>query len=92
MKERPSDSPVKYKRNVSFADEVNIIYDNKEIDEQPPIRYESPPKEKLSPIIKSRLPLASDTLVDKMDSNLRMLIIKELSKDSHIQKPPSKMS
>jgi len=38
------------------------------------------------------LPSASDTLVDKMDSNLRMLIIKELSKNSHVERPPSKMS
>jgi hypothetical protein len=41
---------------------------------------------------KYRLPLASEVLVNKMDSNLRMLIIKELSKSGHIERPLSKMS
>ncbi len=70
---------------------MNIIDDTKDIEEPSPIEIENQPKEKPLPI-KSHLPLASHTLVDKMDSNLRMLIIKELSKDSHIEKPLSKMS
>ena len=97
MKERQTNSPSKTKRNVSFADQISVIIDNKEIDEQESI-YEKPspppppsllPKEKPLPI-KPRLPLASDTLVDKMDPNLRMLIVKELSKDSQIPRPPSR--
>jgi hypothetical protein len=96
MKERQTNSPSKTKRNVSFADQISVIIDNKELDEQESI-YEKPsppppsllPKEKPLPI-KPRLPLASDTLVDKMDPNLRMLIVKELSKDSQIPRPPSR--
>ena len=41
---------------------------------------------------KFRLPLAHDVLVNKMDSNLRMLIIKELSKSGHSERPLSRMS
>jgi hypothetical protein len=91
-KEQPSDVFLKHKRNVSFANEVNIINDNnKEIEEQQINIIENQPKEKLFSI-KSHLPLASDTLVDKMDSNLRMFIIKELSQDSYVQRPLSKRS
>jgi hypothetical protein len=42
--------------------------------------------------LKYRLPLASEVLVNKMDSNLRMLIIKELSKSGHAERPLSRMS
>jgi len=70
----------KVKRRVSFADKVNIIIDDQEIDNEDQSNENS------------RLPLAKDTLIDKMDSKLRMLIIKELSKDSHIERPLSKMS
>ena len=41
---------------------------------------------------KYRLSLASEVLVNKMDSNLRMLIIKELSKSGRTERPLSKMS
>ncbi len=41
---------------------------------------------------KYRLPLASEVLVNKMDSNLRMLVIKELSKSGHAERPLSRMS
>lgn len=41
---------------------------------------------------KFRLPPAGDVLVNKMDSNLRMLIIKELSKSGHSERPLSRMS
>ncbi|CAF2485809.1 unnamed protein product [Rotaria sp. Silwood2] len=41
---------------------------------------------------KYRLPLANEVLVNKMDSNLRMLIIKELSKTGHNERPLSRMS
>lgn len=41
---------------------------------------------------KYRLPLANEVLVNKMDSNLRMLIIKELSKSGHAERPLSRMS
>jgi hypothetical protein len=70
----------KVKRRVSFADKVNIIIDDQQIDDDDQSNENS------------RLPLARDTLIDKMDSKLRMLIIKELSKDSHIERPLSKMS
>ncbi len=72
--------PSKVKRHVSFADKVNIIIDDQQIDNEDQSNENS------------RLPLARDTLIDKMDSKLRMLIIKELSKDSHIERPLSKMS
>ncbi|CAF1269329.1 unnamed protein product [Adineta steineri] len=70
------EQPAKNKRRVSFADKVNIIFHN-----EPSIDEDE-----------SHRPLASDILIDKMDSNLRMLIIKELSKDNYIQRPLSKMS
>lgn len=90
IKERHIESPLKTKRTVSFANHVNVISDDQTDIDQPQPKIEIPsPKEKLIPI-KPRLPLANDILVDKMDSNLRMLIIKELSKDSQIEKPPSK--
>lgn len=41
---------------------------------------------------KYRLPIGSEILVNKMDSNLRMLIIKELSKTGHNERPLSRMS
>ena len=41
---------------------------------------------------KFRLPSAREVLVNKMDSNLRMLIIKELSKSGHSERPLSRMS
>lgn len=41
---------------------------------------------------KYRLPFAKDVLVNKMDSNLRMLIIKELSKNGYTEQPLSRMS
>jgi hypothetical protein len=89
-------SPI-VKRSVSFANEVKIIHIDEEIDhQQTTIKRKITLPEKItnknSTIPKSRLPVASDTLVDKMDSNLRMLIIKELSKNDYIQKPSSKMS
>lgn len=68
--------------------------------------YSSPPSQNQSPYStrsismtkksslpsKYRLPSARDTLVNKMDSNLRMLIIKELSKNGHTERPLSRMS
>jgi hypothetical protein len=41
---------------------------------------------------KYRLPSAGDVLISKMDSNLRMLIIKELSKNGHNERFLSRMS
>ncbi|CAF1426208.1 unnamed protein product [Adineta steineri] len=41
---------------------------------------------------KYRLPLASEVTVNKMDPNLRMLIIKELSRSGHVERPLSRMS
>ena len=99
VEEERTSSSSKSKRMVSFANEVNIFEEKHETNE-PPIQYEQqqqqqqqqqPVKEKMNST-KLRLPSAHETLVDKMDSNLRMLIIKELSKDSQIPKPPSKMS
>ncbi|CAF1212165.1 unnamed protein product [Rotaria sordida] len=78
------------KRTVLFANEVRIINDDKQIDHQQTKNDEQLKENFFSS--KSHLPLASDTLIDKMDSNLRMLIIKELSKDNYIQRPPSRMS
>ncbi|CAF2524841.1 unnamed protein product [Rotaria sp. Silwood2] len=78
------------KRTVLFANAVNIINDDEEIDHQQ-IKNDDQLKQKLFSQ-KSHLPLASNTLVDNMDSNLRMLIIKELSKDNYIQRPPSRRS
>lgn len=89
-KEDRSTPITKNKRTVSFSNEVSMIHEDHDIVFQPTID-EDQVKEKLdSP--KSHLPLARDTLVEKMDSNLRMLIIKELSKDNCTEKPPSKMS
>lgn len=86
--ERPiSSSSTKTKRNVSFAEEVNVFYDNKDFDHQIP----QPVKEKIPPL-KPRLPPANETSVDQMDSNLRMLIVKELSKDSQVFQPASRKS
>ena len=78
--EQTSSPSEKVRRRVSFADKVDIIID------EPNITNE----DQLNDL--TRLPLASETLIEKMDSNLRMLIIKELSKDSQISKPLSKMS
>jgi hypothetical protein len=88
MKELQTNSSSKMKRNVSFADQVDVIIDDSEIDEQE-TKVENQPKEKPLPP-KPRFPLASETLVEKMDPNLRMLIVKELSKDSQNPKPPSR--
>ena len=50
------------------------------------------------PVVKSplpqkyRRPLANEVPVNKMDSNLRMLIIKEISKSGHNERPISRMS
>ncbi len=74
---------------MSFADQVSVIIDNGQIDEQETIFENTLQKEKPLPI-KPRLPLASDTLVDKMDPNLRMLVVKELSKNSQIPRPSSR--
>ncbi|CAF3496379.1 unnamed protein product [Rotaria sp. Silwood1] len=89
-KEHHSNSSSNIKRTVLFANEVNIINDDKEIDNQQINNNDQLKQKLLSP--KSHLPLASETLVDKMDSNLRMLIIKELSKDNYVQRPPSRRS
>ncbi|UJR09135.1 hypothetical protein I4U23_013382 [Adineta vaga] len=70
----------KIKRRVSFADKVDIITDDTHTNDEDQTNG------------KTLLPLARETLIEKMDSNLRMLIIKELSKDSQIPKPLSKMS
>ena len=51
---------------------------------------QTPAKSSLPP--KYRLPAAREILVNKMDSNLRMLIIKELSKNGHTERPMSRMS
>ena len=94
------------KRSVSFANEVDIIEmsdagdDSVQVDRQsavsPTQTSESPPSTDRTPSpprrTNSRLPPASDTLVEQMDSNLRMLIIKELSKNARIPRPPSRMS
>lgn len=53
-------------------------------DQQTPAKSTLPPK--------YRLPPAREILVNKMDSNLRMLIIKELSKNGHTERPMSRMS
>ena len=87
--ERPISSSSKSKRNVSFAEEVNVFYENKDFDQQ----LYSPPvyKEKIISS-KPRLPSANEISVDQMDSNLRMLIVKELSKDSQVFQPSSRKS
>lgn len=78
--EPSNSSSAKLNRRVSFADRVDIF-------------SAAPPVEDIEqPHTKTSLPSAAETLVENMDSNLRMLIIKELSKDGHIQRPPSKMS
>ncbi|CAF1030425.1 unnamed protein product [Rotaria magnacalcarata] len=78
------------KRTVLFATEVRIINDNEDISHQQ-IKNDDQSKTRLfSP--KPILSLASHILIDNMDSDLRMLIIKELSKDNFYQRPPSKMS
>lgn len=63
---------------------------------QPIIQYEHSQQQQ-QPIksvlpSKYRLPFANEILVNKMDSNLRMLIIKELSKSGHTERPLSRMS
>ena len=78
------------KRTVVFNNEINVVYVDREADDQN-VKVQDQSQERIFST-KSSLPLASDTLVDKMDSNLRMLIIKELSKDNHIQRKPSKTS
>ena len=55
-------------------------------------QQDPPSKSKYNLPSKYRLPLASDVLINKMDSNLRMLIIKELSKSGHMERPLSRMS
>ncbi|CAF3344446.1 unnamed protein product [Rotaria socialis] len=78
------------KRTVLFATEVRIINDNEDINHQQ-IKNDDQSRTKLfspNPIIS----LASHTLVDNMDADLRMLIIKELSKDHFSPRPSSKMS
>ncbi|CAF1088781.1 unnamed protein product [Rotaria sp. Silwood1] len=57
-----------------------------------PQQYDIPSHIKYNLPSKYRLPLASEVLVNKMDSNLRMLIIKELSKSGHNERPLSRMS
>ncbi len=54
--------------------------------------YDIPSQTRCNLPSKYRLPLASEVLVNKMDSNLRMLIIKELSKSGHAERPLSRMS
>jgi len=56
------------------------------------VQYEYSQPIKSSLPSKYRLPLANEILVNKMDSNLRMLIIKELSKNGHTERPLSRMS
>ncbi|CAF0849772.1 unnamed protein product [Rotaria sordida] len=58
----------------------------------PSQQYDIPSQIKYNLPSKYRLPLASEVLVNKMDSNLRMLIIKELSKSGHNERPLSRMS
>jgi hypothetical protein len=55
-------------------------------------QYDQPTKSKSNLPSKYRLPVANEVLINKMDSNLRMLIIKELSKSGHAERPISRMS
>jgi hypothetical protein len=55
-------------------------------------QYDQPIKSKSNLPSKYRLPVANEVLINKMDSNLRMLIIKELSKSGHAERPISRMS
>jgi hypothetical protein len=80
-------STVATKRNVSFAEQIDII--DLQHDE---IRSASSSQATSIDSFKIHPPLASEILVDQMDSNLRMLIVKELSKTAHIQRPLSRMS
>ena len=91
LPERPiSSSSSKTRRTVSFAEELNVFYENKDIDHE--VYYQQPVfKEKIIPT-KPRLPSANETTVDQMDSNLRMLIVKELSKDTQVFQPSSRKS
>jgi hypothetical protein len=141
--ERRNHQSSSIKRNVSFADEVNVldsdgttelpssIISNEQIPEEnlPPLsfvnssplkistqdpieekftdsdyhslspssfhqqqQYDKPSQSKYNLPSKYRLPLASEVLINKMDPNLRMLIIKELSKNGHVERPLSRMS
>lgn len=79
------------KRTVFFATEVSIINDDRnEIDHRKLDKDDQSRDKIISP--KIVLPLASMIYVDKMDSNLRMYIIKELSKDNYFPGAPSKRS
>ena len=60
---------------------------------QPSMPLVQPPPQHRSTLpSKYRLPEAKEILVNKMDSNLRMLIIKELSKNGYTEQPLSRMS
>jgi hypothetical protein len=140
--ERRNHQSSSIKRNVSFADEVNVRNDDGNAELQSPIisnepiieenlppsslvnssplniptqdpteekftdsdyhslsptsfhqqQYDRPSQSKYNLPSKYRLPLASKVLINKMDPNLRMLIIKELSKNGHVERPLSRMS
>ena len=77
--ELPSSAGVK--RNVSFADQVHV-FDETRVE---PERVDHDDHT-------SHPARASETTIDKMDGNLRMRIIKELSRADHIQRPLSRMS
>ncbi|CAF3728380.1 unnamed protein product [Rotaria socialis] len=81
--------------NQNLADEKYIDSDYYSISSSSSLQhqqYDIPSQLKYNLPTKYRLPLASEVLVNKMDSNLRMLIIKELSKSGHNERPLSRMS
>ncbi|CAF5068434.1 unnamed protein product, partial [Rotaria magnacalcarata] len=81
--------------NQNLADEKYVDSDYYSISSSSSLQhqqYDIPQQVKYNLPTKYRLPLASEVLVNKMDSNLRMLIIKELSKSGHNERPLSRMS
>lgn len=81
--------------NTNLLDEKYIDSDYHSISSSSSLQhqqYDIPQPMKYSLPAKFRLPSASEVLVNKMDSNLRMLIIKELSKNGHNERPLSRMS
>lgn len=90
--DRSLSSSAKSKRNVSFAEEKNVFYENKDIDREVQYHKQQPVLRDKIISSKPRLPSANEVSVDQMDSNLRMLIVKELSKDSQVFQPSSRKS
>lgn len=75
VKREKATSPIE-KRKVSFSEQINVI-------EESPRSFVAS-STTTEPFQTRKFPLAKETLVDQMDPNLRMTIVKELSKDAHV--------